>query len=189
MALPPLPSPTPRCTKTAARYVSQVTDNESRRTTINYDLSLATFRKIAHGGDRDASWLDGIDPVSLYTEKACALYAAALLAANPGWGIVSTGHYDCMTYDYDTPDDDPCDDYEHGVCACMVHHFYVMSPDGMLHDIRGKHDVMAVQEFTSVYSIPDESFSAVLQTWHGGCADSADIADHAVRLTWRLRVA
>lgn len=150
--------------------------------TIN-PLTIAAFDFVARTGDADA--LADADPAVIFTTGGCALYAAALLKANPGWGVIAAGQPDCLEWDKH-PDDRTCSQYGFGLCDCKTAHFYALSPEGWLYDVNGEHDPIGVQQDHALWGVPDESLAAVIESWHlNGEQIDYDAAALAERLTAR----
>lgn len=148
----------------------------------DYPAAVAALEHLAESGDADA--LTDSDPGVVFTTGGCALYAAALVARNPGWSVVAAGWDTCVEYDPEEPDLRPCGDYGHNVCGCMIGHFYAASPDGWLHDVYGEHDPTGILEDKTLHPVADDSLACVLESWHyNGEQYDYDVAALAVRLT------
>jgi hypothetical protein len=150
-------------------------------TTTPYAAAIRTLEHLADNGDPDG-WGD-TDPGMIFTTGGCALYATALVDANPQWTVVAAGEPACLEYDPTDPDLRPCGDYGHNVCGCMIHHFYAASPDGWLHDIYGEHDPTGILDDKALHPITDTTLTCVLESWHCNAEqDDTDAAALAITL-------
>lgn len=148
----------------------------------DYSTTIAALEHLAERGDADA--LTDTDPGVVFTTGGCALYATALVRANPGWTVVAAGWDTCVEYDPDEPDLRPCGDYGDNICGCKIGHFYALSPDGWLYDVYGEHDPVSIHENKGLHLIADRTLTCVLESWHYNSEQyDHDVAALAVRLT------
>lgn len=134
------------------------------------------------------------DPAYALTHGGCALYAVAV-AARTGWPIISVGQASCCGPERDglccafgAWDGDHCAQYGDGHCQCHAHHFYVETPDGYVLDAYGEHDPSALVpgSYESFHSWTDKALACVLETWHVGVAEDADVVLGALEEAARL---
>jgi hypothetical protein len=163
---------------------------------IEYPLTtavLARLRDEAAVSGITGLW-DGLPVGRPLTNGGCALFAAAL-AVRHGLPVIAAGQAECCRTILTNPFADVgpccalanCARYGDDRCCCHAHHFYVGTLDGWLVDVYGEHDAGALvpDVYGGLYPWTDRALASLLETWHLGNADDADLVFLALDLAAR----